>query len=158
MKLIRVVSYSQIVEHLKTQRNSIDNLESTRGFTYYYEVELEKEDFFGLIFLENNEVIRITKGTTRKLSAITKMALEKLSNKKMFLSNNWQLDKIYEKTIEKMDNTTNASFNISPIIIINTESGLYIQDGNHRCLGYAMYLLRNQKSYIPQKAFYCSNE
>lgn len=160
MKIIEGNQYLQIKEYLEGQGNRDDNLESIGNYSGYFKVELSKDAFLKLCFFH---IPRISKNG-RRLRDVADMALNLLSASDSYLDDNWDLSKVYKRTTG--DINTKKEIELFPLVLRDASEGeinhgcdFYIQDGNHRCLGYAMYLLESvEESYVPQHAFIATNK
>ncbi len=159
LAVFKKVGDYKVKDFLSGQGNKENNVRSIEKYRNHYEVDLSQDIFFGLCFIE----IEATKCITtsgRKLKNVASLTLKRLDV--VAGTPNWDFNKIFQTTTECMKN--NPNFDISPIVLLDNDSAkkhgctFYIQDGNHRCLGYAMYLLKNKDAkYVPIKAFLASN-
>ncbi|MBU1118639.1 hypothetical protein KKH43_02020 [Patescibacteria group bacterium] len=162
MLVVKKVCRSIIQSCLAEQGNHKDNQEALNKFKFYYLVKLGKNDFLNLCFLDNDEVKDITKNG-RRLENVAKTSMKLLENNDGILSSNWDLKKTIKTTIYTLKVSNLPSF--LPLIIRDAKNGeqnhgsnYYIQDGNHRCLGYAIFLLRNpDKGFIEQESYLATN-
>lgn len=106
-----------------------------------------------LVFLQSQEVeLIVPQKEDRKLSAVAKRALA-LENSKRRLSSNWDIDKVLNRIGE--ENCEDPTFKLPELLIRDSKLGWYLQDGNHRALGYAMRIMSEELKYVPQ-AVYCA--
>lgn len=162
MKTIKTVTKSLIEAHLLELGggNQIDNLEQISMFQKHYLVELSKEEFLSLVFLEIDPTrILIKKANSRQLSQIAIIAN---NQSQRILGSNWDLSEIILKTEEKW--LADENYDLPALLIRpsrNDERNFgdwYLQDGSHRSLGYAMKLVNNSSVYRPIKAYLATNE
>jgi hypothetical protein len=136
--------------------NHDDNMKRLRRFECHCSVSLFEEEFFGLVFLQSDEVVEIApRGDDRRLQAVAKRAIS-LGQPK--LSGNWNLAENLDLMREKL---RNESISQEPLTICEAKDGeeahgpWYLQDGSHRALAYSTLVLLQEIEYFPQKA-YCS--
>jgi hypothetical protein len=156
MNILRTATLPEIEQVLTDLGggNHIDNMNVLKSFSGYFLIELLKDEFFDLVFLQNKEVVTICPPEQdRRLRAV---ALRAISTSTNVLSSNWDLGLIKKLTEELLWRPT-----ISPLVLRDTRQSeckngsWYIQDGAHRALGYAMALLSSPISYTPVQA-YCA--
>ena len=137
--------------------NHDDNMRRLRRFEFHYSVSLLAEEFFGLVFLQNDEVVRIApRGDDRTLAAVARRAI---SLGQPRLTANWNLAENLYRMRDKLASTSNI-FGDALVICEardgEEEYGLwYLQDGSHRALACATLMLLNEAQYERQIA-YCS--
>jgi hypothetical protein len=120
-------------------------------------VSLLAEEFLGLVFLQNDEVVRIApRGDDRTLAAVARRAI---SLGQPRLTANWNLAENLCRMREKLASASNIFGNA--LVICEARGGeeeygpWYLQDGSHRALACAMLMLLNEAQYERQIA-YCS--
>ncbi|MFA6981299.1 MAG: hypothetical protein WC209_18375 [Ignavibacteriaceae bacterium] len=158
MRIIKKVTIDEIEKHLLLLGggNHPDNMKQVYEFQNRYLAELTKDDYLNLVFLDSpstKELIQIAKIRTLKKMG---EAANTLNGKK--LGTNWDLTKIISDT--KIFLETTQGLVKFPAFLLrsskNDESKLgdwYLQDGSHRALGYAMYLLDNTVDYTIQQTY-----
>lgn len=138
--------------------NHLDNMRRLTAFPSFFLVELEEGDFWNLVFLQNEDVLPLAPvGSDRRLRAVAARAL---GNPEAVLSPNWSLSRIADHTMAQ--NPAKPDFSVEPLALRDAsvserhDGGTwYIQDGNHRALGYAMAVLGSGVPYQNQFA-YCA--
>lgn len=158
MKIIEQTNLAVLEDHLLRlgAGNHPDNLARLRRFEFHCSVELTEEDFFGLVFLQNEEVLRIVpRGDDRKLRAT---AMRAINLGQPRLSGNWDLGENLDRMRGKVGK---GSIFQEPLVICEARNGeeqfggFYLQDGSHRALACATLILLDEAQYDRQIAF-CS--
>ncbi len=165
MNIIRKVTIKEIEQHLKMlgSGNHLDNMDKVKKFAHFYDVELSEEDFHYLVFLYNKEVAAFVDVHDRSLIHTAENAIKKIDEGYKGISGNWRPIKIENKFIEKYRDN---NIQLPHLILKDAREGernspngrWYLQDGNHRALGYMISLLRTQNDYKQQKSFIATNE
>ncbi|MGA3050049.1 MAG: hypothetical protein ABSD67_25830 [Terracidiphilus sp.] len=136
--------------------NHRDNMTRLRRFDHHCSMELAEEDFLGLVFLQNDEVLQIApRGRNRTLRAVAERAITQGEAR---LSENWDLGENLRRMRKSL-----ADGNVprEPLVICEASDGeqqyglFYLQDGAHRALAFATLILLNETHYAPLLAF-CS--
>ncbi len=137
-------------------RNHRDNMERLRRFECHCSVSLVEEEFFKLVFLQNDDVLRIApRGGDRTLRAVARRAINLRHPR---LAANWDLAENLRRMREKL--CTGSIFR-EALVICEARDGeeqygpSYLQDGSHRALACATLMLLNEAQYEQQSA-YCS--
>lgn len=162
MQILCTFTHKNLVDSLKNEGNFKDNVKYTKEYTFHYKVKLSEEEFFDLCFLGNEETASIT-SNGRKLRTAAQSALSSIKKGATHLSGNWNLSEIETKTKAFL---ANGQAEFAPITLRDAKGGelkhkcnFYIQDGNHRCLGYAMHLLSAPGlRYMPIEASLSTNK
>jgi hypothetical protein len=158
MKIIEQVQLGVVEHHLRElgAGNHSDNMQCLARFGYHSIVSLTEDEFFGLVFLQNDEVLSIApRGFDRTLRAVAQRAIA-LGQPRM--SDNWDLTKNLSRMREKLNNSENLQ---QPLVICEASVGeqqfgpFYLQDGSHRALARATLMLLNEAAFEQQIAF-CS--
>lgn len=155
-------SRQEIKAHLENLGggNQEDNIRNTSALPNYYLIRLSEDEFFNLIFLQNDEVVDIApRGEDRRLRAVAGRALRLYDSGDTDLSENWNLEGILKRL--KKEHPKKTGFELSPLLLRDARGSershhggrWYIQDGCHRALAYAMVLLREDLTYQSQRAF-----
>ncbi|MGC1295765.1 MAG: hypothetical protein WA869_12075 [Alloacidobacterium sp.] len=117
------------------------------------------EEFFELVFLQNNEVLSIApRGCDRTLRTAAERAI-KLGQPR--LSANWELAENLRRMREKFGR---ESIFAEPLVICEACDGeeqygpLYLQDGSHWALECATLMVLKEAQYEPQIAFCSMNK
>jgi hypothetical protein len=136
--------------------NHRDNMTRLRRFECHCSMALTEEEFYRLVFLQNDEVLRIApRGYDRTLRAVAERAI---SLEQPRLSANWDLAENLRRMREKL---SKENFVQEPLVICEARDGeqqhgpFYLQDGSHRALACATLVLLNERKYERQIAF-CS--
>jgi len=147
--------------------NHQDNMQSIsflpdEGTPNYYLISLSEDEFFNLVFLQNNEVLAISpRGEDRRLRAVGTRALDLLNTGGNRLSENWNLESNYNRFISFVRDRKAYEL---PALVLRDARGSeleyegarwYLQDGSHRALANAMAILRRESRYQPISA-YCA--
>jgi hypothetical protein len=160
MKIISSATIEELlrsVESLDRKRNEY-TADAVTKFNNFYMVELAEQDFWNLVFLQNEEVLRIApRGEDRSLKPVVRRALA-LSLDAQKLSGNWDIGDILSRSREYIHE---KSISVPPISLLemayqghrNQIPPMYIQDGNHRCLGKGMVLSLCEIHYTPIQAY-----
>jgi len=134
--------------------NHADNMKVLGAFFHDYLVELSRDDFLGLIFLQSKEVSAICPSAQdRRLQAVAARAISSTQRK---LSNNWDLDLVSMRTEEFLQRSNGA---LAPLFLRDAHGleckhgSWYLQDGSHRALGYAIALTSRETTYEGVRAF-----
>jgi len=104
---VEPVSFEVIANHLLRLGggNHDDNMRRLRRFECHCSVSLLAEEFFGLVFLQNDEVVRIApRGDDRTLAAVARRAI---SLGQPRLTANWNLAENLYRMREKLASTSN---------------------------------------------------
>jgi hypothetical protein len=158
LKIVKEVELERVEQHLVHlgAGNHRDNMMRLRRFDHHCMVEFAEEDFFGLVFLQNDEVLSIApRGYDRTLRAVAKRAIV-LGEAK--LSANWDLSENLRRMRKSL---ADDSAPIEPLVLCEARDGeqqygrFYLQDGSHRALAFATLVLLNEAPYKPQSVF-CS--
>jgi hypothetical protein len=158
MRIIEQTRLEVVENHLLRlgAGNHPDNLARLRRIEFHCSVELTEDDFFGLVFLQNTEVLRIApRGADRTLRTIAMRAVD-LGHPT--LSGNWDLAENLRRMRGKLGG---ANIFLEPLVICESRDGeqqfgpFYLQDGSHRALACATLILLNEAQYERQIAF-CS--
>ena len=158
MTAIEQVSLEEIESHLLRLGggNHGDNMRRLRRFECHCSVSLAEEEFFGLVFLQNDEVVRIApRDGERTLGAVARRAI---SLGQPGLTANWNLAENLCRMREKLGR---GSIFGDALVICEARDGeeeyglWYLQDGSHRALACATLVLLNEGQYERQIA-YCS--
>lgn len=158
LKIIKETELETVERHLVHlgAGNHRDNMTRLRRFDRHCIVELSEEAFFGLVFLQNDEVLNIApRGHDRSLRAIANRAIV-LGNTR--LSANWDLGENLRRMRESLASEDGLK---QPLVVCEARDGeqqfgpFYLQDGSHRALAYATFILTNEAHYRPVLAF-CS--
>jgi hypothetical protein len=136
--------------------NQSDNMNRLRRFEHHCLVALTEEEFLGLVFLQNDEVLRIAPlGFDRTLRAVAERSV-KLGQPR--LSANWDLAENLDRMRERIGK---ADVFRGRLVICEARDGeeqfgpFYLQDGSHRALARATLLFLHEMPYDQQTAF-CS--
>jgi hypothetical protein len=136
--------------------NHCDNMKRLRRFECHCSVSLVEEELFGLVFLQNDEVVRIApRGDDRTLRAVARRAI---SLGQPRLTANWNLSENLRRMREELGR---GSIFREALVICEARDGeeeyglWYLQDGSHRALACATLMLLNEGQYERQIA-YCS--
>jgi len=136
--------------------NHCDNMKRLRRFEWHCSVSLVEEEFFGLVFLQNDEVIRIApRGDDRTLQAVARRTI---SLGQPRLTANWNLSENLSRMRKELGR---SGIFRDALVICEARDGeeeygpWYLQDGSHRALACATLMLLNEAQYEPQIA-YCS--
>ena len=125
-----------------------------------YLIDLSEEDVFGLVFLDNSEVRPIVDSRDRCMRTLAQKALQLLANNKGQLSSNWNLSAVLNRPRKEL---AAAKASLPPLLLRDSNDSerahgpLYLQDGCHRSLGYAMVMIRDGIPYPPLRAYHLSN-
>jgi hypothetical protein len=158
MMAIEQVSLEVIENHLLHLGggNHCDNMERLERFEFHCLVSLVEEEFFGLVFLQNDDVIRIApRGDDRTLRAVARRTI---SLGQPRLSANWNLS---ENLSQMRKELGRRGIFRDALVICETRDGeeeygpWYLQDGSHRALACATLTFLNEAQYEQQVA-YCS--
>ena len=158
MRIIKEVGLNTVEQHLLQlgAGNHRDNMMRLRRFDRHCSMELAEEDFFGLVFLQNDEVLKIApRGYDRTLRTVAERAITQGEAR---LSGNWDLGKNLRRMRESL---AEGNAPREPLVICEARDGewqfgpFYLQDGAHRALASATLILLNETPYKPQSAF-CS--
>lgn len=166
MKIIRSTSAEEIEQHLLALGggNQVDNMKKTREHSNFYLVELNEEEFFELVFLDNNKMKPIVPDNSdRRLKAVSIRAGSELKeNNNVTYDDNWDL----RKNMEKFNAEYNSSAKIQlPELLIIDATGSeknfgaqwYLQDGCHRALAYTIEILKGKIQYSAQQTYCATN-
>lgn len=133
-----------------------------QGFANFYYIQVDLEEFWHLVFLDNSEVRQIVPlGEDRRLRAVTQRAINHLATDK--LSSNWDLQEVYSQAKDTINPNEPNSF---PDLVLRDLSGSegqyqpafkYIHDGCHRSLGYALRIQVDGISFFPIFAYLATN-
>jgi len=136
--------------------NHCDNIARLRRFECHCSVALVEKEFFELVFLQNDEVVRIApRGDDRTLRAVAERTIN-LGQPR--LGANWDLAENLRRMREKLGN---GSIFQEALVVCEARDGeeqygpWYLQDGSHRALACATLMLLNEAEYERQLA-YCS--
>src|ERR1035437_1659785 len=139
--------------------NHCDNMARVRRFECHCSVSLVQEQFFDLVFLQNDDVVRIAPlGEDRTLRAVAKRAINAINFGQPRLAANWDLAENLRRMREKLGKRTIFQ---EALVICEARDGeeqfgpWYLQDGSHRALACATLMLCNEAQYEQQIA-YCS--
>lgn len=158
MMLIANTDLDVIESHLLRlgARNHRDNMARLRRFECHCSISLVEREFFGLVFLQSDDVVRIApRGDDRTLRAVAKRTI-KLGQP--LLGDNWDLAENLQRTRRKLGK---GSIFLEALVVCEAQNGeeqyglLYLQDGSHRALACATLMLLNEARYEQQIA-YCS--
>lgn len=158
MKIIKETELETVVQHLVHlgAGNHGDNMTRLRRFDHHCIVELTEEDFFGLVFLQSDEVLNIApRSYDRTLRAVAKRAMVLGDDR---LSANWDMGENLRRMHESLVDQDGLK---QPLVVCEARDGeqqfgqFYLQDGSHRALAYATLILTNEAHYRPVLAF-CS--
>lgn len=159
MKIIAEAELETVEQHLVHlgAGNHRDNMTRLRRFDRHCIVEFSEEDFFGLVFLQNDDVLRIApRGYDRTLRAVAKRAILLRDAR---LSANWDLGENLRRLRERI--SKHSLLLKEQLVVCEAHDGeqqhgpFYLQDGSHRALAFASLILLNEAPYSPQSAF-CS--
>jgi hypothetical protein len=159
MTEVEPVSLEVIANHLMHLGggNHDDNIRRLRRFECYCSVSLSAEEFLGLVFLQNDEVVKIApRGDNRTLAAVAKRAI---SLGQPRLTANWNLAENLYRMRQKLASRGNIFG--EALVICEAKDGeeeyglWYLQDGSHRALACATLMLLSEAQYDCQIA-YCS--
>ena len=136
--------------------NHDDNMRQVAGFECHWLVQLTKEEFFGLVFLQTDNLLSICpRGHDRTLRAVAERA-NRLGPPN--LGPNWDLSENLRRMREL---TTSGRVTFQPLLILESRPNevnygpFYLQDGSHRALAYAMLVMLGEVPYQDRLA-YCS--
>jgi hypothetical protein len=158
MKIVEQLPLGVVERHLLDlgAGNHSDNMQRLARFAHHYLVSLDEDEFFGLVFLQCDEVLSIApRGFDRRLRTVAQRAIT-LGQPK--LSDNWDLTKNLYRMREKLNVSENLQ---QPLAICEARDGeqqfgpFYLQDGSHRALARATLMLLNEAAFERQIAF-CS--
>lgn len=158
MKIIKDTDLETVEQHLihLGSGNHRDNMMRLGRFDRHCIVEFAEEDFFRLVFLQNDEVLKIApRGSERTLRAVAQRAIL-LGDAR--LSANWDLGDNLRRMRESLARDDGLK---QPLVVCEARDGeqqfgpIYLQDGSHRALAYATLILMNEAHYLPLSAF-CS--
>ena len=150
----RALSHDDFFRLLPSEGNSTDNRDSLKSYTHLYATCVTEACFWALVFLDNHETHDLV-SNGRSLRAAAKRALEMNDAE---LSENWNLATVKATFNERSDTSKWGPIFLRPATPGERPHGRwYIQDGSHRCLAYAMHILKNNCSYIPLFAHVASN-
>jgi hypothetical protein len=158
LKIIKEADLETVEQHLVHlgAGNHRDNMMRLRRFDRHGIVEFAEEEFFGLVFLQNDEVLKIApRGYDRTLRAVAKRAI---LLGEVRLSANWDLSENLRRMRESL---AKDSLLNEPLVVCEARDGeqqhgpFYLQDGAHRALALATLILLDEAHYKPQSAF-CS--
>lgn len=160
MELLKKSDLTEIENHLKNLGcgNHKDNMKQIKSYKNHYSVELSKEEFLSLVFLESSTT-KILCVKSRKLVDVASEAINLPNNN---LGKNWDIDKVLDKW-----NAFHKEGEVPPveeIVLRDTKNSeinhgrYYLQDGCHRSLAYAIALIKDEVEYTPQIAFLATNE
>ena len=158
MKILEQTSIEKIEDHLLRLggANHPDNMKQLMRFEFYCRSELAEDDFWGLVFLQNDEVLPISpRGYDRTLRSVAARAIE-LGQPR--LSGNWDLGTNLQRMREKLagESTFREQLLVCESRVGEQRFGrFYLQDGSHRALAYATLILLGEAQYEEQIAF-CS--
>lgn len=169
INIIKKSSIEEIEGHLISlgRGNHLDNMQSISFLPNdttpnYYLISLSEDEFFNLIFLQNDEVLIIApRGQDRRLRAVATRALEALNSGDSRLSGNWDLASIYNRIMDLLRD--GSTYELPPLLLRDARgteleykgTKWYIQDGSHRALAYAMAVLKREETYRSINA-YCA--
>jgi hypothetical protein len=158
MKVIGQTTREAIENHLLrlSGGNHRDNMERVGRFECHCSVSLAEEEFFELVYLQNDEVVRIApRGDDRTLRAVGKRAINLQQPK---LAGNWDLALNLSRMRERLGK---GSIFGEALVLCEARDGeeqhgpWYLQDGSHRALACATLMLLYEAQYEEQLAF-CS--
>lgn len=158
MRILKEAELETVEQHLVRLGggNHRDNMTQLRRFDRHCIVQFAEEEFFGLVFLQNDEVLKIApRGYDRTLHAVAKRAI---SLGDVRLSSNWDLSENLRRMRESLSGESGPN---EPLVACEARDGeqqygpFYLQDGSHRALAFATLILLNEARYNPQSAF-CS--
>ncbi len=158
MRIIEQVDLEVVERHLSDlgMGNQADNMQRLERFRYHYLVSLTEDEFFGLVFLQNREVLRIApRGFDRRLRAVAQRAINCGQPR---LSDNWDLTENLRRMRERLKYSESPQ---QSLVICEARNGeerfgpFYLQDGSHRALARATLMLLNEAPFAQEIAF-CS--
>jgi hypothetical protein len=136
--------------------NHADNMERLGRFECHRLVSLLEREFFELVFLQCDDVVRIApRGGNRTLHAVAERAVNLEQPR---LADNWDLADNLRRMRDKLGK---MSIFGEALVVCEARDGeerygsWYLQDGSHRALACATLMLLNEVHYEPQNA-YCS--
>ena len=157
MEVVRKTCVEEIESHLLRLggKNQQDNMQSIRHFPFFYVLRLSQSEFHGLVFLQCSGLHAIVPlDQNRRLQAVAERAVI-LGRAR--LSDNWDLGEIRDRFDELR---TEREAPILPSLLLRDARAnemqhgpWYLQDGSHRTLGYAIAILEQKVSYVPQLAY-----
>lgn len=161
MRIIRTSSIKEVfnlVSSLRHEGGVEDyNVSYLSKFSKFSLAELDEPEFWDLIFLDTWEVEAFYPESSslenRRLNLVANI-VNSIADVK--LTDNWDIGEIRRKTRKFLNQ--NTTDNLPPIVLIPYKGGYYIQDGNHRCLGIAMAILKKKTKYKPIKVFLAIDE
>jgi hypothetical protein len=138
--------------------NHVDNMGGIRGFSYFFECHLSKEEFVCLAFLANESVRDIVpRGQDRRLAAVAERAAALGSVK---IGSNWDLVKVRERTARMLLQDLPPTH----LLLRDVRGGerdygaeWYLQEGCHRALGFAIAVREGTTRYSPWPAYLATN-
>jgi hypothetical protein len=159
MLIIKKVTKKEIEDYLFSlgERNIKDNLNQLHNVKNHYHVTLSEKDFKALVFVKNSSTSSLTANgrTLLRVSEYVRKHLPELS------STNWDLNKVLERTADLLKTANNYNFKV----LLRRSRGSekmhgewYIQDGNHRALGYQTAILNGLTSFNTQEAYIVTDE
>jgi len=158
LRIIKDADLETVEQHLihLGSGNHHDNMMRLGRFDRHCIVEFAEEDFFRLVFLQNDEVLKIApRGSDRTLRAVGRRAI---LLGEVRLSPNWDLGENLRRMRECLAKDDGLK---QPLVVCEARDGeqqfgpFYLQDGSHRALAYATLILTNEVHYLPLSAF-CS--
>jgi len=133
--------------------NHCDNMARLRRFECHCSVSLLEHEFFELVFLQNDEIVRIApRGNDRTLRAVANRTIN-LGQPR--LAANWDLAGNLNRMRVKL---SNGSIFQEALVLCEARNGedqhgrWYLQDGSHRALACATLMLLDEARYAPQVA------
>jgi hypothetical protein len=133
-------------------------MKQVESFAHHWLVELTEEEFFGVVFLQSDEVLRICpRGEDRTLRRVAMRTIEHGQPK---LSDNWNLAENLTRARENLA----TGLPLSELLLREVRGNereygkWYLQDGSHRALGYATLIVLGEGAYKPQRAYCCMSK